>query len=287
MKGERLGIALLVLATASFAALDSTAKAVGAAVPVLVAMWFRYLLQAAATGALVVARKGRGAFATRRPLLHALRGLLFSGSGVLAFLSLRHLPIGEFTALMMLTPLLITLLAATRLGERVTLPQWALVAGSFGGALLVIQPDARDFKWAMLLPLALVVVNAVYQLLTSRLMRENDAATLQLWTGSVAVGVTTLALPWAGPWPVQPQLWALLALMAVFSTAGHTMLTMAYGHARAPTLTPFLYAQVGFATLAGWLVFGHAPDAWTLLGIAVIAACGVGGTWLAGHRAGR
>ena len=142
-------------------------------------------------------------------------------------------------ALLVLTPLLITLLAATQLGERVTPAQWALVAGSFGGALLVIQPDAQDFKWAMLLPLALVVVNAVYQLLTSRLMREDDAATLQLWTGSVAVAATTLALPWAGPWRVQPQLWGLLVLMGVFSTAGHTMLTMVYGHARAPTLTPF------------------------------------------------
>nr|WP_232540138.1 DMT family transporter [Azohydromonas aeria] len=280
-RSERAGIALVLAATACFAGLDSTAKAVGAAVPVLMAMWFRYLLQAMATGALVIARRGPGAFATRHPILHVLRGVLFTSAGAMAFLSLRWLPVGEFTALQMLTPLLVTLLAATQLGERVSTLRWALVAGSFGGALLVIQPDARDIKWAMLLPLALVGVNAAYQVLTSVLVREDEPGTLQLWTGIVATVLTTMALPWAGEWPAQRSLWALLGLMAVFSTLGHALLTQAYRHASASTLTPFLYAQVGFATLAGWLVFGHKPDFWTLLGIVVIAGCGAAGTWRA------
>lgn len=282
---EQRGIVLLVAATACFAALDSMSKVVGAGVSVVVALWFRYLLQALATGALMLLRHGRGAFATRHPGLHALRGLLFTASSGLAFLSLQLLPIGEFTALLMLTPLLITLLAATRLGERVSPLRWALVGGSFIGALLVVRPDAGDFRWAMLLPLALVGINAGYQVVTSRLVREDSASTLQLWTGTVAALLATLALPWAGAWPAQPLLWALLALMAVFGTVGHLLLTQAYGQARAATLTPFLYAQVGFAVLAGWLVFGHAPDALTLLGIAVIAGCGVGGTWLASRPA--
>ncbi|MDZ5457123.1 DMT family transporter [Azohydromonas lata] len=286
-RNERLGIALIVLATVCFSALDGTTKVVGGAVPVLVAMWFRYLLQASVTGALVVARKGRRAFATRRPGLHALRGVLFASAGALAFTSLKLLPLGEFTALQMLTPLLVTLLAAHRLGERVTPLRWLLVAGSFTGALLVVRPDAGDFRWAMLLPLTLVVVNAAYQLITSALVREDDPSTLQLWTAGVAVALTSVALPWAGAFPTQPRLWALLGLMAVFSTLGHTLLTMAFRHAQASTLQPFLYGQVGLATLAGWWLFGHAPDGWTLLGIAVIAGCGAGGTWLAGQRGGR
>jgi drug/metabolite transporter (DMT)-like permease len=283
-RNERLGIALVVAATVCFAALDSTTKVVGSAVPVLVAMWFRYLLQAGATGALVVARKGRSAYATRRPGLHVVRGLLFASAGALAFSSLRLLPLGEFTALQMLTPLLVTLLAAHRLRERVTPLRWLLVAGSFTGALLVVRPSAGDFRWAMLLPLTLVVVNAAYQLITSALVREDSPSTLQLWTASVAVALTSLALPWAGGWPSEPRLWALLGLMAVFSTGGHTLLTMAFRHAAASTLQPFLYVQVGFATLAGWWLFGHAPDGWTLLGFAVIGGCGAGGTWLAGHQ---
>jgi drug/metabolite transporter (DMT)-like permease len=45
-------------------------------------------------------------------------------------------------------------------------------------------------------------------------------------------------------------------------------------------LTPYLYAQIAFAMLAGWLVFSHVPDRWSLVGIAMIAVCGAGGAWL-------
>lgn len=37
-----------------------------------------------------------------------------------------------------------------------------------------------------------------------------------------------------------------------------------------------LYSQIAFATLFGWLFFQHVPDGWAWLGIAVIAASGVG-----------
>jgi drug/metabolite transporter (DMT)-like permease len=45
--------------------------------------------------------------------------------------------------------------------------------------------------------------------------------------------------------------------------------------------------QIAFATLLGWLAFDHVPDAWAWLGIAVIAASGVGNALLSAHEAGR
>jgi drug/metabolite transporter (DMT)-like permease len=43
---------------------------------------------------------------------------------------------------------------------------------------------------------------------------------------------------------------------------------------------PYLYAQIGFAMLGGWLVFSHVPDGLSLLGMAMIAGCGGAGAWL-------
>jgi len=45
-------------------------------------------------------------------------------------------------------------------------------------------------------------------------------------------------------------------------------------------LMPFLYTQIAFAALVGWLVFRAAPDFWGWLGMAVIAACGAASAWL-------
>lgn len=59
---------------------------------------------------------------------------------------------------------------------------------------------------------------------------------------------------------------------------GHFLLIRAYHHAPASTLTPFIYTQLIWATLLGWLVFGQFPDAWSLSGIAIIAASGL---WMA------
>ena len=80
-------------------------------------------------GRAAVARPLGLAHAAHRPW-HPLRGVLLLTSILLAFLSLRYMPVGEFTAIVMITPLAITLLAATLLKEQVS-P--ALAAG--GGRL--------------------------------------------------------------------------------------------------------------------------------------------------------
>ena len=43
----------------------------------------------------------------------------------------------------------------------------------------------------------------------------------------------------------------------------------------ASLLAPANYAQLLWAALLGWLVFGHIPDEWGLTGMAVIAGSGV------------
>ena len=49
--------------------------------------------------------------------------------------------------------------------------------------------------------------------------------------------------------------------MGFMGTVGHFFLILAYQRAPASTLTPYLYAQIAFAMLGGWLMFSHVPDA--------------------------
>ena len=64
------------------------------------------------------------------------------------------------------------------------------------------------------------------------------------------------------------------------ATVGHFLLILAYQRAPAATLTPYLYTQIAFAMLAGWLVFQHVPDRWSTAGMVLIAVCGAAGAWL-------
>ena len=275
------GIALLIAAVACFAVLDTATKTVSLGVPVLMALWCRYAFQAVVTTLAVLPKRGWSLPPTAHPKFQCLRGLLLLSTSVLAFFSLKHMPVGEFTAIIMITPLVITLLASLTLGEPVSFLRWALVVGGFAGTLVIIRPGGESFSWAMLLPLGLVATNAWFQILTSRLARTEDPVAMHFYTGWVGTLLASVALPFVWTPLDSWTLWAGLILMGLMGTIGHFMMILAYARAPVSTLTPFLYAQIGFAMLGGWLAFSHVPDDLSLFGMAMIAVCGAAGAWLA------
>ncbi len=210
--------------------------------------------------------------------------MLLVSMSLMAFFSLKYMPVGEFTAIIMIAPLVITLLASTSLGEKVSAMRWALVTGGFVGTMVIIRPGDEAFDWVMLLPIGLVIANAWFQILTSKMARTEDPVTMHLYTGWIGALLTSLALPFVwvslGSW----SLWGWLLLMGFMATVGHFMLILAYQRAPAATLTPYLYAQIGFAMLGGWMVFSHVPDRWSMIGITLVAVCGAVGAWLSVHE---
>jgi drug/metabolite transporter (DMT)-like permease len=274
------GIALVIAAVACFATLDTTTKLISTGVPLLMALWFRYFFQAVATTAVVLPLRGWRSLRTAHPKFQLLRGLLLLTSSLFAFLSLKYMPVAEFTSIVGIVPLAITLLAATALGESVSRLRWTLIFGGFVGTLIIIRPGSDHFGWSALFPLVVVVSNSWFQVLTSKLARTEDPVTMHFYTGWVGTLIASLALPFV--WTSLPSwwLWAALLLMGVAATAGHFLLILAYTRTSASTLTPFFYAQIGFAMLGGWLVFSHVPDGWSMVGISMIALCGALGAWL-------
>jgi drug/metabolite transporter (DMT)-like permease len=279
--GKPAAIGCTLAAVAFFVSLDTTTKLLAAAVPVVMVVWFRYLFQVLLTLATVAPAQRRTLHRSRRPGLQVLRGLMLVLATVLAFYSLQVMPIAEFTAVVTLTPLFVTLLAVWRLGERVTPLEWLLVLGGMVGALVVIRPTHDLFHWATLLPLLLVLCNALFQTLTRRLAEVDATVTTQFYTGCVGTLAATLLLPWTWTTPQSLHVWGLLLLLCVVGSVGHLFLIMAYARAPVATLTPFLYFQIAFAGVSGWLVFGHVPDLPAFAGMALIALCGSLGTWLA------
>jgi drug/metabolite transporter (DMT)-like permease len=274
------GILLVVAACACFSALDTTTKYVSATVPLLMALWFRYAFQAIATTVVVLPMRGMRVWRTQHPRFQVLRGVLLLASSLFAFASLKYMPVGEFTAIVAIAPLVVTVLAATVLKEKVSPLRWVLVAGGFLGTLVIIRPGADTFNWVTLLPLGLVCTNAWFQVLTSRLARTEDPVTMHLYTGWVGTLLASLALPFVWTHIDRAFIWGLLCFMGIAATVGHFMLILAYQRAPAATLSPYLYSQIAFAMIAGVIVFSHLPDGWSLLGMLLIVICGGIGGWL-------
>jgi drug/metabolite transporter (DMT)-like permease len=278
------GILLIVLTTLAFASLDTATKHATTLTPVLMLLWFRYLFQAVVTFCLRFPVQGKELLTTPNPRFQALRGLLLLGTSCCSFFGLQYLPVGEFTAMVMLSPLVATALAGWVLKTRVSARRWALMAIGFAGVLLVVRPGGQVFGWAVLFPVLLVGTYASFQVLTSRLSGEENPYTTHFYTGLVgAVIMTPFA---ASVWNTAALLsyWPWFVLVGFLGTFGHLMLIRAYMRASAVVLAPFLYTQIAFATLFGWVVFSHVPDGWAWLGIAIIAASGVANALLSARE---
>jgi drug/metabolite transporter (DMT)-like permease len=281
------GVLLIVLTTLAFALLDTSTKFATKLAPTLMLLWFRYAFQAAATLALRFPVQGRSLFNTANPRFQALRGVLLLITSACSFFGLQHLPVGEFTAMVMLSPLAATALAAWTFKEQVSRRRLGLMLVGLVGVLLVVRPGGQVFSWALLFPMLLVSAYAWFQVLTSRLSGEENPYTTHFYTGLVGALVLAPVVPFF--WDTQALLsyWYWFVLIGFLGTFGHLMLLWAFMRASASVLTPYLYSQIAFATLGGWLVFDHVPDAFAWAGIAVIAAAGVGNALLLAQEMAR
>lgn len=275
-----VGIVLTVLACACFALLDTASKLVSVGVPMLMALWMRYLFQSLLTTAFVLQREGLRALRTTQPRFQALRGALFAATSLFGFISIMHMPLAEFTAVVATTPLCVTVVAALWLHQRVSVWRWLLVAIGLTGTLAIIRPGSDAFTWAMLWPLCLLVSGTGYQVLSSKMAGHESPATTQLYTSWIATALVSLGVPFAWQSINDPWMWAGMFTMGLSSAVGHMLLLNAYARTTPVTIAPFLYSQIGFAMLAGWLVYRHVPDAWSLAGIAAIVLSGAASAWL-------
>ena len=274
------GIGFVILSVACFAILDTTTKHISASVPILLALWFRYLIQAVFSTVFFLPKRGMSLFKTEHPKFQMVRGALLFGSSLCAFFGLKYLPVGEFTAIASITPLVVTLMGALSLGEKVRKLRWALVLGAFAGTMVIVRPGSQHFDWVLIFPLVLILTNSGFQLLTSRMARTEDPVTMNVLTGWVGTALGAFLLPFVWELPTEWFVWAQLLLMGSFATVGHYLLILAFSKAPATVLTPYFYTQIVVAMLGGWLIFDHIPDHWTLVGLGVVTLCGALGAWL-------
>lgn len=272
------GILYLLGAVLLFAILDTTAKQLSSFAPIPLLVWGRYLTHLLLMLILLGPRLGRSLIHAPRPGLQVTRGLLLLGCTGFGFAALARMPVAETTAIFFTAPLLVALLAGPWLGERLSLGRWLAALSGFGGILLIAQPGAAMPLTGILLALGGAVCYAAYQLLTRQLASQTQPLTLLFYTALVGTLGASLTLPWFWPqnWPGLPVLLATAGL-GILGGSGHLLLIHAFRNAPASFLSPFLYAQLLWATLLGAAIFGHWPNQLALLGMCIVM---LSGAWL-------
>ena len=263
----------MVAAVTCFSGLDAAAKWTSQTLPPIETVVVRYLSGFLFITALVRPWQRLGVLRANKPALQCARALSLVMATVCSFTSLHYLPLGQVTAITFAAPLIVAGLAGPLLGERLGPPRIAAVLAGFAGVLIVARPGL-DMRPAALVAVLTACASAVYALMTRAVAGHDRPYTTLFWSGTVGAAAVLPVLPFV--WvPPPASVWLAMAGMGVLATLGHYLLILANERAPALILAPFTYAQLVGATVLGWLVFGDAPDRWTLLGGTIVAASGL------------
>jgi len=213
---------------------------------------------------------------TSRLKLQLLRSALMLGSTVFFFAAVSYIPLAEATAIGFVSPLLVAAFSVPLLGEKVGPRRWAAVIVGFLAVMLIIRPGFGMIHWAYLLPLGSAVCFALYQITTRILSRYDSSVTTLAHSVSVGLLVTTIVVLIPGQWR-NPDLqgWMLMILVGAVGGIAHYILIRALTLAPAALLAPFVYLQLVWAAIVGFVWFGDVPGWSTLGGTAVLAASGL------------
>ena len=270
------GVILMLFALFFFALLDAAAKHLAQTFALPLLVWARYTFHCLLMVVFLAPSLRLRLVVTRKPVIQVVRALLLVAVSLLSLAAFRTMPLAETTAILLVTPLMVALLAARFLGEKVGLKRWLTIVVGFAGAMLIARPGGALTLNGILLSLGAALCYALYQVLTRQLSATENTFTMLFYTALTGTVVMSLSLPWfwSGPLPSGGEA-LLIASLGICGGTGHFLVTRAFRHAPASTLSPLTYAQLLWATLLGWQVFGQLPDAWSILGMMIIAASGL------------
>ncbi len=278
------GFLLIVLAAALFAAMHNTIRfvTVTEGIHPFEAAFFRNLL-----GLIVfipfLYRHGWTIFRTQRLGMHLGRAGMNTLSMLSWFTALSLMPVADATALSLIGPVFVALLAILFLGERVGPRRWLGIGLAIAGGLIIIRPGFAEVGLGNGLILFSAVVISGSKLMAKVMTGTESAPTIVGLLTVLMVPTTLVPALFVWQTPNLEQL-ALLVLIGVLGTIGHLLFVQAYRLADISLVEPAIFTRMIWAALIGFVLFSEFPDLWTWIGGAVIV---VGTTYIARREAVR
>jgi S-adenosylmethionine uptake transporter len=282
-----LGLFLMVLSVLVSPVIDIFAKLAVTAVPATEITFVRLLFQMVVLAPICLMRGTLLDVTWRKMGLHAARGLLMAITMISFVTALAVMEVADAIAIFFVEPIILTILGSIVLKETIGWRRYTACAVGFFGSLLVIQPSLQEVGLIALMPVVAAFSIALFYLLTRLVAQKEDPWSMQFYAGFWGALFSGLLLAVGGSLgigmltPVMPDMTNTLYIAgaAVAATIAGVLGVYAYRSAPASTLAPLQYLEIVSATVLGWWVFDHLPDAIKWLGIAIIISSGLYVIW--------
>ena len=169
---------------------------------------------------------------------------------------------------------LVTLLSATILKEKVGLRRWIAVVVGFIGVVIILRPGFNTISLASLAALGTGICYSFYVITTRKLSSLDSPLLTLIFTGLIGAIIISLIVPFVWITPSYNQLIIMIGL-ALAGTLGHFLLILSFNFAEASKLAPFAYFEIVTNILIAYYFFGDFPDKWIWAGLIIIITSGV------------
>ena len=246
----------------------------------MMVLWARYVGHLILMVILLWPRHGTGLFRASRPLMQAGRSLILMIDSLLFFTGLTMIGLAEATAIFFTVPMLVVVLSIPILGERVGWRSLAATFIGFLGTLVIVRPDIGGTDIEGLGTGALFILAAAFCMaafnVTTRKLADSDPMPVTLfYTALVGAVASSLAVPFFWQMPSGLDVWLALIAIGLFGGLAHSLIIAAHKYAAATTVAPFMYSQIFWALLLGWVMFDSLPDLYAWTGGAIVIASGL------------
>ena len=204
-------------------------------------------------------------------ILRCLLSLIESGCFVLSF---RYLTLADAHSVGSLTPILIVILSAIILKEKVSPKTWIAIFVGFVGVLIILRPGTSIFNPYPLIPLVDVFFLGLYQVFTKKASEYDPSETSLFYTSIIGIVIMSILafIYWQ---PTNISSYFLFLGTGIFFSLGVYFQIIALTRARASIIQPFHYTLIFWAIILGYLFYNDLPDLPTFLGAIIITISGI------------
>jgi drug/metabolite transporter (DMT)-like permease len=258
-----------------FSAMDSLLKLLSAHYPPMQVAALRGMASLPLVCMYVIWRQATRSLFKVRWSLHLLRAVLGIAMLSLFSFALQTLSLADAYSIFFVAPLLITALSVPLLGEKVEAARWWAIFVGLIGVVVVLRPTGNGMLTVAGFAVLAAAVGYAISAITVRTLSLTDSSeSMVFWLMfSLALGAGLLAMPrWV---PIRSGDFPLIGALAVFGFIAQLLITSAFKHGEASAIAPFEYTALAWGLALDWVLWHSLPDAYMLLGAAIIIVSGV------------
>ena len=208
---------------------------------------------------------------TSRPLQHVGRNLIHYAAQLGWFFALTLIPLGQVVSIEFTMPIWTAILAASFLGERLTVGKIAAVVLGVVGVIVIVRPATGEINPGQLIALGAAVGFGISVAMMKSLTRTEKTLAIIFWMLVIQSVAGFLPSLYVWRWPTA-YAWSWLVVIAFCGTFSHYCMARAMLYADATVVLPMDFLRVPLTAAAGWLIYSERLDTLTVLGAALILA---------------